>query len=96
MDLRLQFLESLKATGSDGHQYKVRAYDRLTTDPSFGPDHWESTGQVEYRLDDGRFVEMGPGGQMRIAGTSVTLDTGSPVRPGPGEPGQRLAERQPA
>ena len=77
MDLRLQFLESFPATGSDGNSYKVRAYERLAPEPSIadGGDHWESTGQAEYRLDDGRAVEVRADGTMRIAGTDVLLKT---------------------
>lgn len=75
MDLRLHLLESFAATGSDGASYKVCAYDRLARDLSLadGGEHWESTGQAEYRLADGRLVEVERDGAMRIAGTDVEL-----------------------
>ena len=76
MDLRLRLLESFMATGSDGGSYKVCAYERLAPDASL-PDgaHWESTGQAEYRLADGRRAEVRRDGSMRIAGTDVELAT---------------------
>lgn len=75
MDLRLQLLETLTAAGSDGASYKVCAYDRLAPDLSVpgAPERWESTGQVEYRLADGRLVEVGRDGSARIAGSGVQL-----------------------
>lgn len=74
MDLRLRLLESFMATGSDGNSYKVCAYERLVPDVSL-PDQelWESTGQAEYRLADGRPVEVRRDGSMHIAGTTVEL-----------------------
>lgn len=75
MDLRLHLLESFMATGSDGLQYKVCGYERLAPDQSVGDhvEHWESTGQVEYRVADGRRVDVGRDGVMRIAGTDLAL-----------------------
>ncbi|TWO70881.1 hypothetical protein FN976_13030 [Caenimonas sedimenti] len=73
MDLRLSLLDSFQATGSDGASYKVRAYDRLAPDPSLGGEHWESTGEIEYRLDDGRRLEVERGGKARIVGGNVEL-----------------------
>ncbi|TFZ01203.1 hypothetical protein [Ramlibacter rhizophilus] len=75
MDLRLQFLESFTAQGSDGQSYKVCAYDRLAstgTGPN-GQEQWESTGQAEYRLEDGRLVEVRRDGSMHIAHSDVEL-----------------------
>ena len=76
MDLRLRFLESFLATGSDGRTHKVRAYDRLAQVPplSGGGEQWESTGVAEYRLDDGRLVEVMRDGVLRIAGSEVVLE----------------------
>ncbi len=76
MDLRLRFLESFLATGSDGRTYKVRAYDRLVQVPSFpgGDEQWESTGVAEYRLDDGRLVKALRDGSLSIAGSEVVLE----------------------
>lgn len=74
MDLRLRLLESFRASGSDGVTYKVMAYERLARDEAF-PDgeHWEPTGQAEYRLADGRFVDVRADGEMRIANSEVVL-----------------------
>ena len=74
MELRLQLLDTFTATGSDGAAYKVCAYDRLAPDPAL-PDseHWDSTGQIELRLADGRALQLQPDGTARIAGSGVTL-----------------------
>lgn len=81
MDLRLHLLESFTARGSDGAEYKVCAYERMAPDYSLvqGGDHWESTGQAEYRLSDGRRVEVRGDGSLRIAGSSVVLEPESRV-----------------
>jgi hypothetical protein len=74
MDLRLRLLESFRATGSDGVSYKVMAYERLARDESFADgEHWEPTGQAEYRLADGRLIDVKRDGEMCIAGSSVVL-----------------------
>ncbi len=73
MDLRLQLLETFTAQGSDGSQYKVCAFDRLARDPSVAGDHWESTGTIEYRLVDGRGLEVHRDGTARIDRSEVTL-----------------------
>ena len=75
MDLRLRLLDTFHAAGSDGADYKVCAYDRLAPDPALpdGGEHWESTGEVELRLADGRAVTVQPDGSGRIAGSSVQL-----------------------
>lgn len=75
MDLRLRLLETFPAAGSDGATYKVCAYDRLAPDLSLPPgaQGWESTGEVEYRLDDGRRVDLQRDGTSFIAGSEVQL-----------------------
>ena len=75
MDRKLHQLESFTAQGSDGGIYKVRAYEHLVRDESLPDtdDHWEPTGQAEYRLDDGRRVEVHRDGTMEIVGTNVRL-----------------------
>jgi len=75
MDLRLQFLESFVARGSDGETYKVSAYERLVRVD--GLEHWEPAGQAEYRLADGRTVAVGKDGVMRIDGLGVVLEVTS-------------------
>lgn len=72
MDLRLQLLDSFVARGSDGQSYKVCAYDRLVLVPGT-VDDWEPSGQAEYRLDDGRPVDVAADGTMRLAGSQVVL-----------------------
>lgn len=73
MDLRLHLLDSFSARGSDGMEYKVCAYDRLARDLSVPGEHWESTGQAEYRLADGRRIQVERDGSMQIAGSGVQL-----------------------
>ena len=73
MDIRLHLLETFAARGSDGASYKVRAYERMVPDVSLGGEAWESTGVVEYRLDDHRPLEAQRDGTLRIASTGVTL-----------------------
>ena len=72
MELRLQLLDSFLSSGSDGKAYKVCAYDRLLHVPGT-VDDWEPSGQVEYRLQDGRPVQVSREGAMRVAGTDVVL-----------------------
>jgi hypothetical protein len=76
MDHKLHRLDSFSATGSDGQLYKVSAYEHLVRDPVLVRDvheHWISTGQSEYRLDDGSRVEMRPDGTLRVAGSGIEL-----------------------
>lgn len=76
MQRTLHLLESFNARGSDGASYKVCAYEQMVRDETIatdGREHWEPTGISEYRLDDGRLVEMGRDGAMRVAGTGVEL-----------------------
>jgi hypothetical protein len=76
MDIRLHLLETFSARGSDGAAYKVCAYERLAPDLSApaGADAWESTGVIEYRLQDGRLVHGARDGTLRIVGGEVTLE----------------------
>ena len=75
METRLHLLESFMARGSDGSTYKVCGYERLARDQSMadGQEHWEPTGVAEYRLQDGRLVDAGRDGSLRIAGSGTTL-----------------------
>ena len=76
MDHRLQFLESVAATGSAGGRYKVCGYERMAPEVSFTHSLpvWESTGVAEYHLPDGRLVDVTRDGQMRIAGSNIVLE----------------------
>lgn len=82
MDLQLHLLETFMVTGDDGKRHKVLAYERLAHDLTFAGDeqHWEPTGQLEYRLEDGRLVEAAPDGVLRIARTGERLTPGEPSR----------------
>lgn len=75
MSLKLQLLETFGARGSDGATYKVRAYERMTEDPSFndGQAHWLPTGIVEYRLEDGALVDARGEASMRVVHSGVQL-----------------------
>jgi hypothetical protein len=75
MEHRLQFLESFGARGDDGAMYRVHGFEHLVRDDTGPPAlaSWMSTGQVEYRLDDGRRIDVGRDGAMSIAGTHVRV-----------------------
>lgn len=90
MDIRLHLLETFAARGSDGAAYKVCAYERLVPDLSAGAaaDAWASSGVVEYRLQDGRLVDAGRDGALRVVGTSLTL---APDQPRPANAGLEAA-----
>ncbi len=81
MERRLHQLESFTVRGSDGGTYKVFAYEHLVRDESAhdATGRWEPTGQAEYRLDDGRRVDVHRDGSMEIAGAGVQLQP--PERP---------------
>jgi hypothetical protein len=72
MDIRLHLLESFAATGADGRRYKVCAYERLALVPG-SADQWEPTGVAEYRLEDGRHVEVARDDAMRVAHSGIVL-----------------------
>lgn len=72
MDMRLHLLESFTANGSDGQRYKVCAYERLALVPGIA-ERWEPTGMAEYRLEDGRHVEVAKDDAMRVAGSNIVL-----------------------
>jgi len=75
MNLKLHLLESFTARGSDGAIYKVRGYERMAQDPSLndGQEHWQSTGVLEYRLEDGALIDARADGSMRIVHSGVAL-----------------------
>jgi hypothetical protein len=76
MEKTLRRLETFNARGSDGKVYRVHAYEHLARlDPLGAPhDQWEATGQAEYKLDDGRPLEVYRDGAMRVSGSEVTLE----------------------
>jgi hypothetical protein len=75
VNVKLHLLESFSAVGSDGNPYKVRGYERLVQDPSFndGQDHWQPSGVVEYRLEEGALIDARPDGSMHIVHSGVAL-----------------------
>lgn len=73
MDLRLQLLDSFMAPGSDGSPHKVCAFDRLARDPSTAGDQWESTGSIEYRLEDGRVLHVHRDRTASVEGSDLVL-----------------------
>jgi hypothetical protein len=68
MDRKLHLLESFDARGQDGKTYRVFGYEHMVRDESVAGaiENWEPTGVAEYRLADGRRVEMGNDGSVRI------------------------------
>ena len=68
MDRKLHLLESFDAHGQDGQTYRVFGYEHMVRDESVpgAIEHWEPTGLAEYRLADGRRVEVEDGGLVRI------------------------------
>ena len=77
MERKLHRLESFDARGTDGRTYRVFGYEHLVRDESLpGPfERWEPTGVAEYRLDDGRPVEMNRDGSVRIVETERASGT---------------------
>lgn len=75
MDLKLHLLDSFHATGSDGKDYKVCAYERMRRDETVqdGQDRWLSTGVTEFRLDSGDQVDARNDGSMTVHASGVAL-----------------------
>lgn len=74
METRLHQLETFDARGSDGHDYKVCGFERMARDNTLPqqPERWQSTGVIEFRLDDGTVVHSSRDGQMSLE-NGVTL-----------------------
>jgi len=75
MEKRLHLLETFNARGSDGQVYRVHGYEhlaRLDVVPGAQED-WESTGLVEYKLADGRRIDVAQDGTLRVPDTGVQL-----------------------
>lgn len=68
MDRKLHLLESFDARGHDGKTYRVFGYEHMVRDESLAGaiEHWEPTGVAEYRLADGRRVDVENDGSVRI------------------------------
>jgi hypothetical protein len=68
MDRKLHLLESFTAEGPDGRTYRVFGYEHLVRDESLAgaDEHWEPAGVAEYRLADGRLVDLRNDGSIRI------------------------------
>lgn len=75
MERKLHLLDSFSVQGADGHTYKVMGYEHLVSHAVLqdGQDHWEPTGQLEYRLASGELVSVAHDGSMRIASSGVEL-----------------------
>lgn len=74
MDRKLHLLDSFPARGADGQTYKVCAYEHLVRDESLvndGQEHWEPSGQIEYRLADGDRVEVRADGSLWARGVAL-------------------------
>jgi hypothetical protein len=76
MEKMLHRLETFTARGSDGKTYAVQAYEHLVRVDAIldVQGHWEPTGQAEYRLADGRRVQVEQDGQMLVADSGVRLE----------------------
>lgn len=75
MEKTLRRLETFSARGNDGKVYAVYGYEHLARfDPqTAAQDQWESTGQAEYKLADGRHIDVEQDGAMRVAGSDLVL-----------------------
>jgi hypothetical protein len=75
MDLKLHLLDTFRASGSDGNDYKVCAYERLRRDDSLpdGLDHWVSTGVTEYRLDSGEEIDARADDHLVVRRSGIAL-----------------------
>lgn len=76
MEKMLHLLESFTAQGNDSKEYVVHGYEHLARLDAV-PDpqgQWEPTGLAEYRLADGRRVDVDKQGVMTIADTGVRLE----------------------
>jgi hypothetical protein len=75
MDKMLRRLETFTARGDDGRLYPVWGYEHLARVDlaADGRDHWEPTGQAEYKLPDGRPLTVDDDGTMHLVGTGLRL-----------------------
>jgi hypothetical protein len=84
MDKKLHLLDSFTSQGSDGSTYKVMGYEHMVRADALndGQEHWEPTGQTEFRLADGERVDAADDGSMLIAKTGVKLQVPGDASPG--------------
>lgn len=75
MDKRIRRLETFTAHGSDGKTYSVNGYEHQRRLDAFSdqPEQWEPTGLAEYKLPDGRHVDLNDDGSLVVAGTDLRL-----------------------
>lgn len=73
MEKRLQRLETFSALGSDGKTYSVHAYEHLCRVDLTAEEHWEPTGQIEYKLADGRPLKVAADGSMSVPESDIRL-----------------------
>ena len=75
MEKKLHLLDSFNARGSDGATYRVHGYEHLVRDDTQVDriDQWESTGEAEYRLADGRRLEATADGGLHLRSAGVQL-----------------------
>ncbi len=76
MKKKLHLLESFNAKGSDGQNYVVHGYEHLAMVETLSatPDQWESTGESEYKLADGRRLDVGRDETMTIPDSGIRLE----------------------
>ncbi len=76
MEKKLHLLESFNAQGSDGKRYVVHGYEHMAMVETLSatPDQWEPTGTFEYKLADGRRIEVGRDETMTIPHSDVRLE----------------------
>lgn len=76
MEKMLHLLETFTVRGSDGKDYVVHGYEHLARLDAV-PDsqgRWEPTGIAEYKLADGRRIEVDKQGVMTVADTRIKLE----------------------
>ena len=76
MDKILRRLETFQARGSDGQLYSVHGYEHLRRLEVFsaGEDQWEPIGVAEYKLADGRALQVEPDGTLVLPDSGVRLE----------------------
>ena len=77
MEKTLRLLDSFSARGNDDKTYSVHVYEHLAKVElmTAGEEQWEPTGQIEYKLADGRPLEVSGDSDavMRVAGSDLVV-----------------------